>query len=545
MKQIYYNGTIIPMTGENQTAEALYVENGFIRGIGTLSEMTRMAPKCKMIDLQGHTLLPGFIDGHSHMISTAYELMFGNANPSPKGKCDSIPQMVTELKQQLQEAQPNLKKNQPYIAMGYDESAFPDKQPPSKRDLDLISREIPILLIHASGHNAVLNSKAMEMAGITDDYEIPAGGGMPKFSGTNEYTGLLQENAFIQMQADMKMPGLGQVLEAIGRCSELYASYGITTAQDAKVMKQQVPLVNIASRLGKLKQDVACYVDPEVAQDVLPVQEPWKNSYKRHVRMAGYKLFLDGSPQAKTAWLTQPYVIPPAGKEEDYCGFGTMTEEELTEHLKRCFDNHWQVNVHTNGDAAIDQLIKCYRKVQQQYPREASLRPAFIHCQTVREDQLDDIRDLGMLISFFEDHVYYWGDYHYASVLGPERAEHISPIKSARDRGINCTLHQDSPVVNPNVIFAVHNAVNRVTKEGRVLGADQRVSVYEALRCVTYAGAYQLYEEEQKGTLEPGKVSDLVIIDQNPLTTEPDKLKDIQVLTTIKSGKVIYSKKDC
>ena len=147
-----------------------------------------------------------------------------------------------------------------------------------------------------------------------------------------------------------------------------------------------------------------------------------------------------------------------------------------------------------------------------------------------------------MLISFFEDHVYYWGDYHYDSVLGPDRAERISPLASAINRGINCTLHQDTPVVQPDVLFAVHNAVNRMTKAGRVLGKEQRVSIYDALRVVTYAGAYQIFEEDTKGSLEPGKYADLVVLDQNPLKVSVERIKDITVLETIKNGISIYRK---
>lgn len=164
-----------------------------------------------------------------------------------------------------------------------------------------------------------------------------------------------------------------------------------------------------------------------------------------------------------------------------------------------------------------------------------------VHAQTVREGQLDRMKEIGMIATFFLDHVYYWGDWHYESVLGPERAERISPLRSAINRGMNFTMHQDSPVVNPNALFAVHNAVNRITKNGRLLGADQRLTVEEALRGVTINGAYQIFEEDQKGSITEGKLADIVILGSNPLTTPSDKIKDIEVLETIKEGRTIYT----
>ena len=187
-------------------------------------------------------------------------------------------------------------------------------------------------------------------------------------------------------------------------------------------------------------------------------------------------------------------------------------------------------------------MIRCYEKALEETKSRERLRPVVIHCQTVREDQLDRMERIGMTASFFHDHVYYWGDYHYESVLGPERAERISPLRSAEKRHIPFTLHQDSPVVPPNVLFTVHNAVNRETFRGRVLGADQRISVREALEAVTIHGAYQIFEENRKGSITPGKLADLVILDRNPEKIPPDEIKEIQVLEVLKEGAVIYRK---
>ena len=164
-----------------------------------------------------------------------------------------------------------------------------------------------------------------------------------------------------------------------------------------------------------------------------------------------------------------------------------------------------------------------------------------IHCQTVRTDQIERMKEIGILASVFCDHIWYWGDWHYESVLGPERANRISPLREIANAGINYTLHQDPPICKPNMLFSVHNAINRTTKGGRVLGKEQKLTVWEALKGITVNGAYQCFEENSKGTLEVGKLADLVILDKNPLEIDPSAIKNIKILKTIKRGKTIYS----
>ena len=196
--------------------------------------------------------------------------------------------------------------------------------------------------------------------------------------------------------------------------------------------------------------------------------------------------------------------------------------------------------MHANGDEAIEQMIRCYQSVLEETGSDRDLRPVVIHCQTVREDQLARMKEIGMVASFFLDHVYYWGDYHYESVLGPERAERISPARSALKHGVSFTLHQDSPAAPPDVMGAVHNAVNRKTEKGRVLGQEQTITVMEALKAVTLNGAYQIFEEDKKGSIEVGKTADFAVLERNPLTVPKEEIREIKVLETIKSGETIF-----
>ncbi len=538
VKTIYYNAQVVTMDESRSRAQAVVVEDGKILRVGTNEEMLSLKEGDSILrDLQGKALLPGFIDPHSHFTAVAYNLLMVNARPGPSGPCDTKEILLEEFRKAYRAG--DWSKGDWLMGMGYDASAFPDKVPITRHDLDKVCTDVPISCIHSSGHMAVLNTLGLQKLGYWGDYTVPAGGTVELLpDGTP--SGLVTELAYLapEVQAKTKAPGFQRVLEALKKTGNLYASFGITTAQDARVNDSEAQLLAAGGKSGAIAIDVVGIVAP-ASSHLLKTD----GSYENHVRMGGYKIFLDGSPQGKTAWLSQPYYEPPEGYGPDYCGFPIYTDEAVVTEIKTCLENGWQLNAHCNGDEAAQQLIRCYESAVAETGIHRDLRPVVIHAQTLRPDQLDRMAKLGMTASFFLDHVYYWGDWHYESVLGPRRAQNISPIRWALDRGIHCTVHQDSPVVDPNVMLAVHNAVNRKTKSGRVLGAHQRISVEEALKAATLDGAYQIFEENTKGSITEGKLADLVILGENPLTAGPERLRDIRVLETIKEGVTVYEKK--
>lgn len=541
MRKIYYNAQIITVDDRKPSAEAVLVENGKIAKVGTNDDV--LAAKdddTEVINVDGKTLLPGFCDGHSHLSATAYDLVMVNLKPEPGGKVDSVEALIEAFKEKAESGE--LEEGQWLMGMGLDPASFTGTKTITKYDLDKASKDIPICAIHASGHVAYLNSTAMEKVGYVGEFTVPEGGAVPNIPGTDDPSGLVEEAAYLgEVQAKMVPPSGAQVLKSIMKAEELYASYGITTTQDAFTDSGTYPLLKAAADNHMLYLDVTSYVGSTKADELLPQKaESPRAGYTNHYRMGGAKMFLDGSPQAKTAWLTQPYYIAPEGKDASYKGFPVMEDEQVYAYCKKCLENNWQLHTHCNGDAAADQLIRCYKKAQKDTGNYSDLRPVMIHAQTVREDQLDEMKEIGMIISFFLDHIYYWGDWHYESVFGPERAARISPAKSALNRGINFTLHQDTPVVAPDTLLAMHNAVNRTTKGGRVLGEEQRISVMEAIKALTINGAYQYFEEDIKGSVTEGKLADFVILDKNPLETDVKQLKDIKVLETIKEGNTVY-----
>ena len=534
MEQLF-RGNIITMDRERPEAGGIWVSQGIIRQVGDFEELRREHPRAAVEDWGGRTILPGFVDGHSHLSAVAFGLLLFDASPSPQGGCDSVEDLVRAGKKYLAEA--SLAPGQWLLGLGYDNAVMEGERHPTRHDLDRISREIPVAVTHVSGHLCAVNTRAMELLGYLGEHpEVPEGGEV-------DPQGLLKETAFTHpaKAALMKGPGPEQLVAAVGRASRLYASYGITTAQDGRTTPRDLDLLLGAGKAGVLLGDVACCLDPEAAQKHLPKGgSPGENPYRDRCRMAAVKLYLDGSPQGKTAWLSQPYYRAPEGKGPDYRGFPVQKEENVREFFLQAIGNRWQVNVHANGDAAIQQMIDCWRQAVEKAGTGRELRPVVIHCQTVRREQLREMARLGMLASFFHDHVYYWGDYHYESVLGPERAGRISPLRWAMEEGVPFTLHQDSPVVRPDVMLAVKNAVCRRTRGGRVLGEEQRIGVTEALRACTAAGAYQLFEEDRKGSVTPGKLADLVVLGADPRTAAPEAIGEIPILATYKEGRSIF-----
>jgi predicted amidohydrolase YtcJ len=260
-------------------------------------------------------------------------------------------------------------------------------------------------------------------------------------------------------------------------------------------------------------------------------------SYEGRLKIGGIKLILDGSPQGKTAYLTEPYYKPPHSELDSYTGYPLIPQLEVSKWVKRYADLNIPIMAHANGDAAADMLIKAVESARI----GTDHRTVMIHAQTVREDQLDNIKSLGIVPSFFSTHTFYWGDWHRDSVFGLDRASRISPTKSALDRNIPYTVHNDAPVVPPDMIRLLWSTTNRLTRSGKTLGLEQRISTYEALKAMTVNGAYQHFEEKTKGTIEVGKLADLVVLSEDPLHIPAEDILKLKVVATYSHGKQIFS----
>ncbi|MEG0857439.1 MAG: amidohydrolase [Terrisporobacter sp.] len=541
-KTIYFNGKVITVNDKSEVAEAILVEGGNIAKVGTNEEILAFkSDDTELVDLEGKTMMPGLIDPHGHVVAMSQVLMLVQL-----GDVTSREQIVERLKEYY--ATTDLPEGAWIIGFGYDNSKFEDKEHPTKFDLDQVTNEVPITITHASGHIAVVNSPGLELYGYGGiDYVVPDGGVVGTVSeDSRESNGVLEENAILatEKKTVIKAPTFEQVLGSLVKAQKLYASLGITTTMDASVEEgnHYNDMMLALAQSGKTIIDIVGLATQFSTFNMMKNEGTPKREYYNHYKLAGAKTWLDGSPQGKTAWLSTPYHVVPEGQPADYCGYGTQPDDVMVEYFTKCIENNLQVHVHTNGDMACDQFFRCYSKALEITGSTADLRPVMVHCQALRLDQLDKVKELGAIPTFFNDHVAFWGDYHYDSVFGPEKSQNISPIGSALEKGILFTLHQDPPVKVPNQILGIHNAVNRTTESGRVLGEHQRISVMDAIKAVTINGAYQYFEEDIKGSIEEGKLADLIIVDKNPLEIPKEEIKNVVVLETIKEGNTIFKR---
>lgn len=541
---LVYGGPILTMEGAQPAyAEALLIEDGVIRFAGGLAEARKLAPQARKLDLKNKTAIPGIIDAHSHANMVGMQQTVANLYAPPDGKVVNIPSLLNELKDWARKNPDFVQATSGWImGNGYDDAELQEKRHPIADELDLVSKDQPVLILHQSGHLASANHKALELLNINADTQNPEGGVIRRVAGSTVPNGVLEESAAIQamMTAFKTVPP--EVMEKMAlKAVQTYAANGYTTIQEGRADSGTTELWRSLAARNKLPIDVVAYLDISSEQAYM-LEKGSSREYANHFRIGGVKISLDGSPQGKTAWLTQPYIVPPAGLPKTYRGYPAFPQQQTVQNLiNLAFQNNWQILAHANGDAAVDQYLTAIEKAVKTHAAK-DRRNVIIHAQTMREDQLDKAKQLNLIPSFFSLHTYYWGDWHVSQTLGEARAERISPTGSALKRGMIFTEHHDAPVIPPKSMMMLDATVNRVTRSGKLLGADQRVSPYVALKSMTDWAAYQYFEEDKKGTLSAGKLGDFVILSDNPVTVQPNRLKDIQILATYKEGQLIYQK---
>lgn len=532
MKNLYYNGTVITMQDEKIMAEAVLEEDGVIFKTGSYESVRRAAQErggeVTLHDLKGSTLMPAFIDAHSHFSGMAHSFL--QADLSEAVSFEEIGEKLQEFIRRNQ-----IPKGQWVVAGGYDHNQLQEKRHPNK---DVLERYVPehlVVLTHKSGHMGVLNQRAMEHFGIDEKTENLPGGFLEKKEGVP--TGYMEENTFLHYLEKVPMPDAEDLLKAYAATQEKYASYGITTIQEGMLPRQLLPFYQALLSENLLKLDVVGYAGTEDMEAVRGAFPEAVQAYDRNFKLGGYKIFLDGSPQGRTAWMKEPYENSPEGN----CGYPTMTDEAVREAVERAAAEGMQILAHCNGDAAAEQYIRAVKEVKKRCPGVEAIRPVMIHAQFLPPDKMEELS--GIIPSFFAAHVYHWGDVHLEN-LGRKRAERMSPAASAMRQKIPFTFHQDAPVIEPDMLETVWCACSRVSRNGEILGEEQKIPVYEALKAVTIHAAYQYGEERQKGSIEPGKRADFVILNRNPLACPIGELRTIRVLETIRQGKTVYSGQD-
>ena len=541
---LYHNGDIVTMEGDSAVyVETLVVRDGKILFAGRKDEALKQAGADHTeVDLQGRFMAPGFIDAHGHAYGAGFQKMAANILPPPDGTVTDIESLITTLKQWYADLGKTGKSPKVIVGFGYDDSQLKEKRHPVADDLDKVSNTLPVILVHQSGHLQALNHVALAAVGLDASTADPQGGVIRREKDGKTPNGVLEETAGVMvmfklfskfdssMSANMVKAGV-----------QAYKEFGFTTVQEGAATPSMVQAYEDMARAGDLDVDVAAYPVLLASKELMDKQGT-SDSYSGHFRIAGIKITQDGSPQGKTAYLSHPYKVPPPGQPKTYRGYpGMPRQSQLDSLVDYAFSKNWQVLMHCNGDAAGDMMIQSVRYASTKLGM-ADRRPVMIHAQTARYDQLDSMKQLGIIPSFFSMHTFYWGDWHRDETLGQERAFRISPAQTAYRKGLIFTEHHDAPVGLPSSIMILHTAVNRTSRTNSVIGEAEKLTPYQALLSLTRYSAYQYFEEKNKGTLTAGKLADLVILDRNPMKVDPKDIIRIHVMETIKEGRTVFKR---
>ena len=538
--RIIRGGPIVTVNPDRPAAEAVAIVGGTIVAVGSDSDVMQHRGDATVVtELAGKTLVPGFVDGHSHFCSLVDVQTQAQCASPPAGPCKTVADVIAALK--AVQARRKLGPGKFVMGFGYDPELLAEKRPPSKQELDAAFPENPVILVHVSGHGAMLNTKALAAYDVTAATPTPPGGVIGREPGSNEPNGLLFETAFLPIFAKVPGPGDDETLEILKAGQDLYLRAGITTAQEGATMKHQVELLRILANRGDLKLDVVML--PFIAEiDAIFAGQPPRNEtdYKNRLRIGGVKVVMDGSPQGRTAAFTTPYLTDGPAGQKDWRGELSFPQPVLNEWVKKVYDGGATLFVHCNGDAAIDALLEAHRFASGDDPAKPR-GTVGVHTQFIRRDQLEKYRAWSITPSFFTIHCFYFGDTHVAN-RGRSQADFISPMKSARALGLRPANHTDFNVAPLDQIFTIHSAVNRISRSGETIGADERITPLQALEAITIDGARIYGEESKKGSIEVGKVADFAILSANPLTVPPATIETIRVEETIKDGDTVWKR---
>jgi hypothetical protein len=536
--RVFVGGPVLTMNDAQPRAEAVAVKDGRIIAVGSAEDIMALTGETtEVTELAGRALIPGFFDAHGHVMAGGVQALTANLLAPPDGSVTDIASLQQRLRDWAAENPETVAASGIIMGFGYDNSQLAEQRHPTRADLDAVSTEVPIYLIHQSGHIGATNSKALEMLGITAASENPQGGLILR-DAAGEPTGVLEENAhFAALPGLFATAGAGGIKAVLKAGTELWARYGYTTAQEGRSLPDSVAAMKSFAAEGGFKIDVITHVDVLAGRDF--ILQNRADAYRDRFRVAGAKLTVDGSPQGFTALRDRPYHAPVGDYPPGYLGYASVTQAQVNDAIDWAYANGVQILVHANGEGAQDMLIAAVAAAAARHGT-ADRRTTLIHGQFAREDQVDSYRALGIIPSFFPMHTFYWGDWHREHTVGPALADSISPTGWAVRRGMIFTSHHDAPVAFPDSMRVLAATVTRRSRSGDIIGPDQRVDVITALKAMTLWPAYQYFEEDRKGSIEIGKLADLVILSADPTAVDPETLDRLTVAETVKEGRTIY-----
>jgi len=521
---ILYNGNFITMAPGDPRAQAVAIAGGRFLAVGSNEEIRGGAvSKTRQIDLGNKTVLPGFIDAHTH---PAYSGM----RHLRWVDCDlrSISEIVTAIRQRAAKTPPG----QWVVGFKYDDTKTSDGRKLTREDLDAAAPYHPVLIEHRGGHTAYVNSLALKLAGINEKTPDPPGGRIDRDPATGRLTGGLKERA---TEPFFKLIPFhftrDERREAVKLISEMMTRTGITSVHDAEATPEDLQAYQDARDTGEMAFRVYCFIQYQFL-DRMKAAGVRTGLGDEVVRVGAMKLVADGSISERTARLSQPYI----GRPNDF-GILVHTEQELYQMAREAHEAGWQIGTHANGDVAIDIMLRIYERLQREIPR-GDPRYRLEHCTVVNPSLVQRIARLKVIPTPFSTYVYYHGEK--MKEYGPERLNWMFAVRSFLDAGVPVTQASDYPPGPFEPMMALRSEVTRTDQRGNVWGPKQRVTVEEAIRVGTVNGAYASYEEKIKGSIEPGKLADLVVLGQDPTKVDPMALIDIPVERTMVGGRWVF-----
>ncbi len=534
---VYFNGDILTMEGDTpKYVEAVVVKDNKITYAGDMREaFSQAGSNAALQDLKGHTLLPGFIDTWGHFALIAQDTLGVNLAYFSRNPPQTRAQLINRLRSEAKVF------NGWIVGTGYAEAMLSDGGL-TIADLDVAFPNQAVLLENISTLTGMVNSAGLKKLGITKATKAVSGF-IPVDPKTGQLTGEL-----------IGMPYLEAVAKAVGKYSQeltfetyrkaekIYVSNGFTTAQSYEASIADMHNMRLAIDRKIVTIDLIALPTFDIVDQMLASNPNTQFGVYSHgdggFKVAGIQVPTDGAPQLRLAYFTKPY-LDTTGFPKDWRGFAYYPQALFDKYTKLAYEKNIQYFGYSNGDAGIDMTLAALAKTISETGITEDRRTVIAHSFFARDDQLDDYKKKNIMAVMMPNDTWLYGDV-YNKVLGGERAANLSPANSANAKGITLALHNDTPSSGPNVLFSVWSAVNRKTFSGAVLGPEQRITPYLALQGFTRNAAYQYKEELSKGSLAPGKLADLVVLDQNPLKVAPDDIKNIQVLKTIKGGVEVY-----
>lgn len=529
--QMFFNGNVLTMDAKKPEASDFGITGDRFSAVGSGAKLRKSFGKgAKVVDLNGKTVVPGFIESHAHLSDYAMTLIQADCSTPPNRNIEDVIARVNEITKDISPGQ--------WVkGWGYDDTLIDEKRHLTRCDLDKASPKNPVFISHISGHLAYVNSLALEIAGIgpatsqAKDKNIHKDEkGLP--------TEILMEEAQSLVTKHIPSYSVSQIKDLLGKSIKHYHQAGIASTHDASIGyygdgREVLKAYRELEAEGKLKLRVYLTIVEKIWRKILELGLG-SGFGSQFLKLGGVKFFQDGSIQALTAALTEPYYNKPESR-----GDLIIAQENLDEFIKKYHNAGFQIAIHANGDRAIESVLQALEKACQAHPRKDH-RHMIIHCQLASRDHIRRMKQFGVIPSYFPNHVYYWGDRHLSLFLGPERAQHIDPLGSSVEEGLMFSLHSDNPVTPVNPLFSIHCAVNRTTRNGKILGPEERINPLEALKAYTLHAAYCSFEEHIKGSIEVGKLADFTVLSDNPLTVSPEKIKSINVEATVVGGQIMY-----